>query len=364
MRERLALLGVLGATLVALAAILSLRLARGDVYPPASSLRPDPLGAKVLHEALRAMPGLTVERSFEPLDRLELGPATTIFLLDVDAGDELLARQAIAQATRGARVVVTLGSRPSHEPSNAVAPTSFPVLIATALGLELRLEPFPSGHRSVAVGRAADAPTALPETLAWSGEWLLEARHPGWHPIYRRGEAAVAAERAVGSGSLVVATDDWHLSNQGLADSRDGRWPAWLVGSASRVVFDETHLGTARQVGIATLLRRYRLTGGVLGLLIAAALALWSAASPLRPRVAARSDRAAQSAPRDVEGLGRLLERRLAGPRLAAALVESVRDPNDPALARELDAVATTDPVATWNALHTMRARPQRGGSR
>jgi len=38
----------------------------GDAYPPYSSLRSDPAGAKVLFESLSRLPGVAVSRSYQP----------------------------------------------------------------------------------------------------------------------------------------------------------------------------------------------------------------------------------------------------------------------------------------------------------
>ena len=50
--------------------LFQLRFSLGDVYPPYSTLRTDPLGAKAIYEALAAQPALSVERNLRPLDQL------------------------------------------------------------------------------------------------------------------------------------------------------------------------------------------------------------------------------------------------------------------------------------------------------
>ena len=61
------------------AQLFTLRLERGDVYPPYSTLRSDPLGAKAIYEALDELPGCDVRRSFRPLIRLH--PASPVTLI-------------------------------------------------------------------------------------------------------------------------------------------------------------------------------------------------------------------------------------------------------------------------------------------
>lgn len=52
--------------------LFELRFAGGDVYPAYSTFRKDPLGAAAFHDALAALPGLSVERNLRPLAALAL----------------------------------------------------------------------------------------------------------------------------------------------------------------------------------------------------------------------------------------------------------------------------------------------------
>lgn len=110
----------------ALYSLLSLRMGEGDAYPPYSTFRADPVGAKALFAALENLPGrpVRVERHFRPLERLATEPdgksndlaQTTIFILGENPVDwnqfgipERV--EAIERAARaGARVVLTFQS--------------------------------------------------------------------------------------------------------------------------------------------------------------------------------------------------------------------------------------------------------------
>lgn len=61
-----------------------LRFEAGDIYPPYSSLRSDPLGAKVFYESLKLCEGMTAERNFEHLLKTKLTSDTVLFLLGTD----------------------------------------------------------------------------------------------------------------------------------------------------------------------------------------------------------------------------------------------------------------------------------------
>lgn len=113
------LLGV--ALLVGISRLFILRFRTGDVYPPYSTLRSDPIGARVLCEGLDRCTGVDVSRCFDPLARSNLEalpPATALLFL----GDHLSAsRNATvslesanrlnAFMRRGGRLIVTLKPR-------------------------------------------------------------------------------------------------------------------------------------------------------------------------------------------------------------------------------------------------------------
>src|SRR5436309_3411384 len=67
--------------------LFQLRFEAGDVYPPYSSLRADPLGTKALFASLEMLRGITVQRFFEQLDKLREGRRTTLFVFGVQAFD-------------------------------------------------------------------------------------------------------------------------------------------------------------------------------------------------------------------------------------------------------------------------------------
>ena len=85
-RLPLAALGLVGALAVfgwGVVHLFELRFAGGDVYPPYSTLRRDPLGSAAFYDALASLPGLSVERNLRPLTSLalpsglRLGPLAT-----------------------------------------------------------------------------------------------------------------------------------------------------------------------------------------------------------------------------------------------------------------------------------------------
>lgn len=83
MSRRLQILGFAAIVLFLIAGFARLysdRLSGGDLFPPYSTLRADPLGTRAYFEALSEMPGLTVRRWMRPFQKLDTSRPATIIL--------------------------------------------------------------------------------------------------------------------------------------------------------------------------------------------------------------------------------------------------------------------------------------------
>ena len=86
--KTLAALGLVlaGSFLAGTLHLLAMRAETGSYYPPYSTYRADPLGARAFYEGLRALPGMRVERNLAPLRTLgSHRDATCLFLGDSPA---------------------------------------------------------------------------------------------------------------------------------------------------------------------------------------------------------------------------------------------------------------------------------------
>lgn len=102
------------------ARVVDRRFSSGEAYPRYSTLRSDPLGAKAFFEAVDRLEGVDAIRHFRPLDKLEEGRDTTLFLLhltpEVFTDRRFNATPLLSFAAQGGRVVVTLdGQRDLRE---------------------------------------------------------------------------------------------------------------------------------------------------------------------------------------------------------------------------------------------------------
>lgn len=131
-RRVLTILGLLAlaALLVGgIGALFVLRFEGGDNYPPYSTLRADPLGARVLCESLEGLPGLTTTRNLRPLRHLEEGAGTTLFLLGLSPDEfadfnEDEVRYLESFLIGGGRLVLTLAPQTTNPRESFLKPRS------------------------------------------------------------------------------------------------------------------------------------------------------------------------------------------------------------------------------------------------
>jgi hypothetical protein len=72
-----------------------------------------------------------------------------------------------------------------------------------------------------------------------------------------------------------MASDSFFVSNEAQSKDRHSDLLAWVIGPGQHVIFDEAHLGLVDTPGVATLMRRYRLHGVALGVLLLLGLFIW-----------------------------------------------------------------------------------------
>ncbi len=233
-------------------------LQSGDIYPPYSSLRSDPLGARALYDSLGQVIG--VERLYK--DRRTLsGSADAMLVLGVDPvawsaldGETIDGYRKLVE--NGGRLII--GFLPVRTPLNV--PLSRPV--EAMWGIRFRYR----------TGQNQEDQESVPRETALYFE-------PG--PNWRTHGGFV--ERQFGAGWIVLIADTFPLSNEGLRERRDATLIASVVGPARRAIFDENHFGVVETGSVVKLMRKYRLEDAVAVLAIVAGLFLWRSASSLLP---------------------------------------------------------------------------------
>jgi hypothetical protein len=390
--------------------LFQLRVGQGDVFPPYSTLRADPLGTRALYEALIELPGMQVERSLKPLKKLSEQPARTIVVAGMRRRDwesfSVEEANALDAAVRaGSRVVVIFRAEnrdvfeeleslkelkeaeekkaaerakaekkkeaekkgdKGAEKSPPAARTSprndedkgDEVKIEQAdwvrrWGLELRKRQIMD--RNEGALRHALAPQALPHSVKWKSDLYFHlTQGSDWEVVYTRGLSPVMAEMKRGLGSVVMASDAYFLSNEAMQKDRALELLSWVIGGNARVVFMESHLGVQEDVGIAKLARRYGLAGAFFMLLLLTALFVWQRMALFVPPARESAETALTYHPS--AGLEALLRRALpAGKLVETCVAEWTRTvrASEADKARVTVAAQTgkTSPADTYNAI-------------
>jgi len=321
------LIGAAGvAFLAGLTHLFLLRFEAGDVYPPYSSLRADPLGTMALCESLARLPEMTVRRDHSDANKLPETPRTTYLHLGADEYEwhELpaeLFKEIESFTTRGGRLAITMApvtspgfmyfpasttvtntagtNTPARKKTRArkILEEDGPPIRSISLeerwGLEFAHERLSRGDEEVYVPVTVTnvSGLALPATLDWHSGLVFTNLDSKWQVIYARGTNPVVVERRFGRGSVVLATDSYFVSNEAMWRARHPEFLAWFVGPAKHAVFDEAHLGVVESSGMAVLMRKYRLSGVVAALVLLAGLFIWKNSLSLVPPPAAEARR-------------------------------------------------------------------------
>jgi hypothetical protein len=295
------LLGV-AAFVVALGHLFQLRFESGEMYPPYSSFRADPLGCRAFYESLD---GLTVvSRNLDPLPALDQPRGQTLCIFGVTPRQLVVspveARDLDAFVRGGGRLVMTfLASTWAPEPTTNAPPNElkkkkakqrFVGDLAENWGVHFKLVPLPKDDDEPARAFACQTSLKLPRSISWHSTLVFTNLNAAWKTIYSRERNPVMIERPLGNGTLVFAADTYFVSNEALLRERRATLLSWLIGPAKQVIFDETHLGVAEEPGVATLLRKYRLHGLLAALLALAALFVWRQSVPFVPATDEHSD--------------------------------------------------------------------------
>jgi hypothetical protein len=276
--------------------LLILRFQKGDVYPPYSSFRSDPLGTKAFYEGLSLLPGVETGRNVEPLRKASELSGTTLFLFGLEgfrfsAIEQESAKAIDEAALTGTRIVISFApthAKPSplsKEKGKQEAPQKDAdeekdeeeelyggehIDLNKNWGVEAELS-----EQEASDANLSAPENSLPPSLTWHSTLIFKPQDDAWHTIYARAGEPVLMERSYGKGSIILSSDSFFLSNEAMKSKRHPDLLSWLCGPHKKIIFDETHLGVSKSPGIVTLLRKYGLAPFLISLLVLAVLAIW-----------------------------------------------------------------------------------------
>jgi hypothetical protein len=182
---------------------------------------------------------------------------------------------------------VRSGKPPPQPPKAPGKNSSALTLFQDRWGVEFGFEALPlregETYNSIPVVNRSELP--LPTRLDWHSGMFFTNVNAAWKTVYTRGTNPVVLERVFGTGSVVLMTDCYCLSNEAMVADRHPDLLAWLIGPSKTIDFDEAHLGLMESPGVSALMRQYRLHGLILGLLLLAALFIWQNSVSFVPRL-------------------------------------------------------------------------------
>ncbi len=310
------LLLVLTAFIIGLIQLFILRFEGGDIYPPYSSLRADPLGVKAFYESLRNIQGIDVNRNFAQVDKIANAHNSTFFYFGLPSSNLRYLPERDVQmleniATGGGRIVLCLlpqttgtfeheekeqykklGKKEEADKSKKTEKEeSMFKLIKLTARWQFALEIQQRGSQANRAFPVAGFSVTLPQNISWHSLNYFTINGSGWISVYEVNGYPVIMERIIGQGSLVLVTDSYFASNEAMVKERHSALLAWLIGAHKKIIFDETHLGLSEDKGIVSLFRKYHLQGLFISILIFGILFIWKNAFSLVPADADRKNK-------------------------------------------------------------------------
>lgn len=326
---------ILGAFVFGVVKLFLLRFEAGDVYPPYSSLRSDPLGSRAFYSSLKNINSARVSRNYLPLQNLEFEQQTAFFHIGAAAFDSRLVSadwlKIFERLTdKGGRLVLSFlplekepatwrmqkcfvpgedlkdkdETPPGAAPKDSEDSTKNPELnsasdaddhraqtppvhrfrdesdncvsLADQWGLTFAFAKEPA-NEAVSVGDILSASRIkkMPRTISWHTALYFDELKDSWREIYKADGRPVIIERAFGKGSLVLSADSFFLSNEAMRSERHPELLTWLLGDSLNIVFDETHFGILRNPGVLDLIQTYRFYWFIFTVAILAVLFIW-----------------------------------------------------------------------------------------
>ncbi len=253
--------------------IFQSRFRNGETFPDYSTLKADPLGTLALFESLQKTPNLTVTRNYSNTSIVDLSNITIFFIgiqPNIFEMDGSLTNHIDSMLKKGNRIIVSFLDPPFYSPSNTLPDSSDKNDVLFTHSIKFRKN-F-SGTNNV------QTTDTILKNVTWPGALNLQTDST-WKTIVSRDSFMLLGEKKVHSGILVALHDGYNLCNHGLRDNlkKNGSNPLipYLLGNNTNIIFDESHHGIIKRMGISALLQKSGFTPVILFLGIWFLLLIW-----------------------------------------------------------------------------------------
>ncbi len=285
--------------LVGILAIFSMQYDKSDNLPLYSSLRADPIGAKIFYESLSNINDLNVQQNLKSYYQLPTDYKYTFFFLGSTVNffkyiDKNNYEKLHSLIQEGNRLVITLSSDNkffSLKKTQKVISQQKEVekeeeKVEEVKEVESKKEEAflkkgwnicfletcdksKDNHEELLLSMPPDS-----SKIPWNSNIHFETGEE-WNVILKDNNKNLIVERSIGKGSLVFLSDSYLLSNEAMFKDRYSWFLSWLIGNNSNIIFDEVHLGIVHKTNVIELAKRFKLHGFFFGLVVLVVLYIW-----------------------------------------------------------------------------------------
>ncbi|MBU1054988.1 MAG: hypothetical protein KKC46_14345 [Proteobacteria bacterium] len=270
--------------------LFAVRFESGDIYPVYSTLRSDPLGCMAFHDSLLNLKSLTVKRNYTPIINTKPNNNSVLFYLGMHPSSlygmpkshfEALNRFVLS----GGHLVISLkpvnknfvidnikkqkkeveDEKDNLKPCNVVS-------LLNKWGFEYDTITSNDKDNKKTPNQNNLISHSPYGSVSWHSKLFLTKLSKEWDIIATVEDDPVIIERKYGNGSIIICTDTYFISNEGLRNESTPALLTFMIGKNSNIIFDEAHLGIQKNPGITSLILKYNLYGPVIAIFIFAIL--------------------------------------------------------------------------------------------
>lgn len=286
--------------LIGMVNLFLLRFEAGDVYPPYSSLRSDPLGTRAFYESLDNLDNTTAKRNYHPLSKIKSSRGITFFYLGAkifnsDSVHKDLLKSFERIARSGGRLVIAffptmknqLKPLCKEEPcddskenklkkkkANSQKKEDQFVSLTENWGVSIGYFEAKENNKKNAFKAESNIKDLNTPVILHTVKFFDDLSD-SWKVIYASDDRPVIIERKFGKGTVVLSSDSYFFSNEALRGQRHPKLLAHFMGLNSKALFDETHFGINKSFGVVYFVRKYRFHWFASGIILLAVLFVW-----------------------------------------------------------------------------------------
>jgi len=286
--------------LIGVVNLFLLRFEAGDVYPPYSSLRSDPLGTRAFYESLDNLDNIDAKRNYLPMSKIKSGQGVTFFYLGAkvftsDSVHKDLLKSFEHIARSGGRLVIAFfpvmkdpqkplckektseGSKENNlkdKKDNCREKDDQFVSLAERWGVSIRHDETKKKNKKNAFKAESNIKGLHAPVFLHTAKYFDDLSD-SWEVIYASGDRPVIIERKFGKGIIMLSSDSYFFSNEALRAKRQPELLAHFMGLNSKALFDETHFGINKSFGVVYFVGKYRFHWFAAGIVLLIILFVW-----------------------------------------------------------------------------------------